>query len=71
MNRARNKLTREAGFTLVELLVVIMIVAVLAAIAIPAFFEQRDKARDAQTKQGLATARTAIELVRHEKRTYV
>jgi prepilin-type N-terminal cleavage/methylation domain-containing protein len=49
------------GFTLVELLVVLLILAILASIAIPSFFSQREKARDADAKAGLAIARTAME----------
>jgi type IV pilus assembly protein PilA len=52
---------REAGFTLIELLVVMLILGILAAIAIPAFFNQRDKANDAQAKSMARTAETAME----------
>jgi type IV pilus assembly protein PilA len=51
----------EAGFTLIELLVVMLILGILAAIAIPAFFNQREKAKDAQAKSMARTAETAME----------
>jgi type IV pilus assembly protein PilA len=52
----------EAGMTLVEILVVMLIVGALAAIAIPTFFGQSDKARDTAAKSAARTAAGAIEV---------
>lgn len=54
----------QEGFTLVELLVVMLILGLLASIAIPSFFLQRDKARDADAKAAVRTAQTAAETIR-------
>ena len=53
--------SEESGFTLVELLVVMLIIGLLAAIAIPSFFNQRDKAYDASAKEMARTSETAME----------
>ena len=51
---------QQRGFTLVELLVCMLIIAIMVAIALPAFLDQRAKGEDTEAKATLKTATTAI-----------
>jgi type IV pilus assembly protein PilA len=57
--RARIDRGDEEGFTLIELMVVVLIIAILLAIAIPTFLGARSKAQDRAAESNLRNALTA------------
>lgn len=53
--------SREAGFTLIELIIVMTVIGLLASIAIPSFVNSIKRAREAVLREDLKTMRTAID----------
>jgi len=60
----------EGGFTLIELMVVVLIIAILIAIAIPTFLGARKRAQDKQAQSNIRNALTAEKTFYVDKQVY-
>lgn len=55
LNRKKGRNLLEKGFTLVELMIVIVIVGILSSVALPSFLSQQDKARATEATQNISS----------------
>jgi len=68
LSRSRSAIARRGGFTLVELLIVMLVVGILAAVAVPQFTGSTLDAKEAKLARQLADVRRAVERYQVEHR---
>jgi type IV pilus assembly protein PilA len=66
----RNRIQDDKGFTLIELMVVVLIIAILIAIAIPTFLGLRERAQDRAAQAELRDGLTAAKAFYTDDETY-
>jgi general secretion pathway protein G len=66
----KNKHRKQAGFTLIELMVVVVIIAILAGLIIPRFMGETDKAKQAKAKMQIESLESALKMYKLDNGSY-
>ncbi len=66
----RNNISRTSGFTLLEIMIVVVILGVLAALVVPKVMSRPDEARQVAAKQDIASLLQALKLYRLDNFRY-
>ena len=70
MNKTVNRLVRQTGFTMIEVLVAATIIAVLSAVGFVSFSSANQNARNGKRQADMEQVRAALELYRTENSVY-
>lgn len=72
MEHARNNsgLARQGGFTLIEVMVVVVILAILATVVVPRIMDRPDQARVTKAKQDIRAVEASLNLYRLDNFRY-
>lgn len=62
--RWNNRIIRQRGFTLIEVMVVVVILSILAAVVVPRIMDNPDKARAVKAKQDIRVLKNQLDLYR-------
>ena len=65
-----NRINRQSGFTLIEIMVVIVIIGILASVVVPRVMDNPDKARTAKAKHDIQALESALDIYRLDNFTY-
>lgn len=70
--KKRGRFLNQKGFTLIELMVVVVILGILAAIVVPKFTNQTDKAREKRAMAEIKTIKTSVDVyaAEHDNNEY-